>query len=294
MTQARRLALFTIIVALAATACGRREDTDPPVATPTVTLARRDVALGSPLDVTYRFVVPPDAPPFADDYWVFVHFLDADEELMWTDDHPPPTPTRQWKPGATVEYTRTIFVPKFPYTGQTLVEVGLFSRRTGQRLPMRGETTGGRGYRVASFDLQPQDQNRFVVFKDGWHPTEVADDDVGTEWQWTKKEATFAFRNPKRDVTFYLQLDQPVAALGEPQHVDVRVGDAVVDSFVLQSNKQELRTFPLTAAQLGAADTSEMRISVDKTFVPATIPALKSSDPRELGVRVFRAYVEPR
>ena len=45
---------------------------------------------------------------------MFVHFLDADRELMWTDDHEPPTPVRQWKPGATIEYTRTMFIPKFP------------------------------------------------------------------------------------------------------------------------------------------------------------------------------------
>jgi hypothetical protein len=36
-----------------------------------------------------------------------------------------------------------------------------------------------------------------------------------------------------------------------------------------------------------------MRLVVDRTFVPAAIPAMNSRDPRELGVRVFRAYVEP-
>jgi hypothetical protein len=36
-----------------------------------------------------------------------------------------------------------------------------------------------------------------------------------------------------------------------------------------------------------------MRISVDKTFVPAALPALRSADPRELGIRVFRVFVEP-
>ena len=40
-----------------------------------------------------------------------VHVVDTDEELMWTDDHHPPTPTSQWKPGQTIEYTRTVFVP---------------------------------------------------------------------------------------------------------------------------------------------------------------------------------------
>jgi hypothetical protein len=73
----------------------------------------------------------------------------------------------------------------------------------------------------------------------------------------------------------------------------VKAGPDVVDSFTLPSGPIELRRIKLTAAQLGAADTVELTISVDRTFVPATIPALKSNDPRELGIRVFRAFVQP-
>jgi hypothetical protein len=286
--------LTMALVAFSSVACGRTEDTAPPVATPTVTIARAEAAAGSPIDIQYRFAVAPNAPAFADDYWVFVHFLDRDGELMWTDDHEPPRPTPQWKAGETIEYTRTMFVPKFPYTGPTNVEVGLFSPKTGQRLPMAGETTGQRSYLVSSFELGLSNDNQFVVFKDGWHPTEIADDQVGTEWQWSKKEATLTFRNPKRDVTFYLQVDRPVNPFAEPQHVELRVGDAVVDRFSIGTNRMELRKFPISAAQLGTAETAAMRIVVDRTFVPATIPALNSNDPRELGVRVFRAYIEAR
>jgi hypothetical protein len=39
---------------------------------------------------------------------------------------------------------------------------------------------------------------------------------------------------------------------------------------------------------------AEVRIQVDKTYVPALIPAIHSRDPRELGIRVFHAFVEPR
>ena len=290
----RAFSLSVACVVLSAAGCGRTEDTTPPVATPSVALARSAAAVGSPLETKYRFVVRPDAPAFAEDYWVFVHFLDTDGELMWTDDHPPQTPTRQWKPGATVEYSRMMFVPKFPYTGETRVEVGLFSPRTGERLPLEGQTRGQRSYQVATFELQVQNDNQFVVFKEGWHPTEVADDHVGTEWQWSKKEAMLTFRNPRRNVLVYLQVDKPVNPFPEPQQVEIRVGDAVVDRFALPSNHAELRTFPLDSAQLGDAETIEMRISVDRTFVPASIPALKSNDSRELGIRVFRAYIEPR
>jgi hypothetical protein len=241
----------------------------------------------------YRFVVAPDAPPFTGDHWVFVHFLDTDGELMWTDDHEPPTPVRQWKAGSTIEYTRTMFIPKFPYVGQARVEVGLFSPSSGERLPLTGQTRGLRSYEVANFEMRLQSDNLFVIFRDGWHETEVGGEGSGLEWQWSRKDATLSFANPKRDVEVYLQLDQPVAAFDMPQRVEIRTGSEVVDRFPLPPGTVELRRIKLSAAQLGTRDTVELTVSVDRTFVPATVPALKINDPRELGVRVFRAFVQP-
>lgn len=293
--MSRRLASALALVAIIASAesCGRQPDTAPPVATPSVRLARSDVPVGSPLEMSYRFVVAPDAPAFGEDDWVFVHFLDSDNELMWTDDHQPPTPTRQWKAGSTVDYQRTMFIPKFPYVGETRVEVGLFSPKSGNRVPLAGETRGQRSYKVASFNLRLQTDNVFVVFKEGWHEAEV-DEASGVEWQWSKKDATLTFRNPRKDSILYLQMDQPVAAFSEPQHVDVRLGSNVIDSFDLPPGNRELRRVALTAGQLGTADALELAISVDKTFVPAAVPGLKSSDSRELGIRVFRVFVQPK
>jgi hypothetical protein len=286
--------LFLVAIAAVAAGCGRTQDTEPPVATPSVTLARADAAVGAPVDMNYRFVVAPNAPAFADDYWVFVHFLDTDGEMMWTDDHQPPTPTRQWKPGQTIEYPRTMFVPKFPYVGETRIEVGLFSPKTGARVPMTGTTRGQRSYQVATFNLRTQTDNLYVVFRDGWHETEVADEGNGIEWQWSKKTATLAFRNPMRDIVFYFLCDQPVQGLGDPQHVELRIGSTVIDSFALAPGARELRKIPVSTAQFGTTETVEVTVVVDRTFVPASITQLKSSDSRELGIRVFRAYVQLR
>jgi hypothetical protein len=288
-----RFAVFLIALLASSAGCARETDTATPVATPTVTLSRSDAAVGSPVDITYRFVVAPDAPAIAEDYLVFVHFMDADRERMWTDDHEPPTPTRQWKPGDTVEYTRTIFVPKFPYVGAATIELGLYSRASGARLPLAAPDSGMRAYRVASFNMSLQADNLFVIFKDGWHETEVSEDG-GLEWQWSRKEGLLAFRNPKRNAELILQVDQAVNALPEPQRVEVRLGSTAVDQFTLRAGERELRRIPLPAAVLGDAETVEMAIVVDKTFVPAAVPALRSSDARELGIRVFRAYVEPK
>jgi hypothetical protein len=285
--------LAVIVIASCAISCSSTDDNAAPIATPSVTLGSQAAAIGSPIEMRYRFAVAADAPAITEDYWVFVHFLDTDGELMWTDDHEPSPPVRQWKPGSTVEYARTMFIPKFPYVGATRVEVGLYSQASGERLPMTGQTRGQRSYEVASFEMRLQSDNLFVIFRDGWHETEVGGEGSGLEWQWSKKDATLSFSNPKRNVDLLLQLDQPVEAFSMPQRVEVRAGPEVVDSFTLPTGRTELRRIKLSSAQLGTGDTVELTISVDRTFVPAAIPALKSNDPRDLGVRVFRAFVQP-
>src|SRR5690554_3505631 len=62
-------------------ACGPKEDTAPPVATPAFSASRSRAALGSPVDLTYRFTVATNAPAFDKDYRVLVHFVDSDGEL---------------------------------------------------------------------------------------------------------------------------------------------------------------------------------------------------------------------
>lgn len=276
---------------LLSTACGSQPD-GPPLAEPSVEFSRTQIALGSPVDVTYRFKVAGDAR-FDQDYHVMVHFLDSEGELMWTDDHRPATPTSQWKPGQDIAYTRTMFVPVVPYIGETTVHMGLYSVEDKRRLPLSGETKGQHAYRVASVELLPQTGNVFLVFKNGWHETEVAPQNPGVEWQWTKKTATLTFRNPRRDATFYLHADNPGGGLAEAQKVAILVNGAPVDTFDLAPGQEVIHRAPITAAALGGADMAELQIQVDKTFVPALLPAANSRDSRELGVRVFHMFVEP-
>jgi hypothetical protein len=55
-----------------------------------------------------------------------------------------------------------------------------------------------------------------------------------------------------------------------------------------------LRKIKLSAAQIGTAEMAELHIAVDRTFFPAQVAGANSKDPRELGVRVFHAFVDPR
>jgi hypothetical protein len=280
-------------IAVAGQGCRRKEPPAPPLATPSVTLSHTRAPLGGPIEITYKFVVASDAH-FDQDYRVMAHVVDSDEEMMWTDDHNPPTPTTQWKPGQTVEYTRTVFVPIYPYVGEATIQLGLYSTTTQKRLPLKGEDMGQRAYKVARMQLLPQSENVYTVFKDGWHPAEVAEHNASVEWQWTKKEATLAFKNPKKDSIFYLDADNPGSVFLENQQVQVSLNGQVMERFVMSPKQQVLRKIPLTATQLGPTDMVELQIEVDKTFVPALLPEAKSKDPRELGIRVFHAFIEPR
>jgi hypothetical protein len=286
------LGVAALVLASSLAACRKKESPAPPMATPSVSLNHEKTPLGSPIDITYKFVVASDAT-FTEDLRVMVHVVDADEELIFAFDHNPPVPTTQWKPGQTVEYTKTVFVPIYPYVGEATIQVGLHSTSTQKRVTLVGDDAGQHAYKVAKLQLQPQTENVFTVFKEGWHPGEIAEHNATVEWQWTKKDATLSFKNPKKDSAFYLDLDNPGSVFNEAQQVTVTLGGQVIDEFTLQPKQPQLRKVPLKAAQLGTGDVAELVISVDKTYVPATlVPG--SKDPRELGVRVFHAYIDPR
>jgi len=279
-------------MAVSFAACSKAEDTAPPVAAVQLTMSRPKVALGSPVEVSYKFTVAQNAPNLGQRR-VFVHFLDADEELMWTDDHDPPTPTADWKPGQVIEYTRTMFIPAHPYVGAAKIVAGLYTPGNNERLKLSNEDRGDRSYKVADFELLPQTENIFVIFKDGWHPAEVVTEGAGrTEWQWTKKESTIAFRNPKRDVTLVVQVDNPATGPNAATRVTAQIADQTVATIPLSAQDAPVLKFPVTAAQLGTGDMVEMKFTTDKTFVPALEASMKSGDPRELGARFFHVFIQ--
>jgi len=286
-------ACAALFVVASAVACGGGDaDTASPAGSMSVTLSRPRVALGSPVEMTYSFTLAADAAPLGLRK-VFVHFLDANDELMWTDDHEPPTPTNAWKAGQTVQYTRTMFVGRYPYVGAAKVVAGLYAPDTNDRVKLANEDRGDRSYTVADFELLPQTENIFLIYKDGWHPAEVvADRERRVEWQWTKKEATVAFRNPKRDVTLYLQADNPMTSPQAARQIEVRIGDQLIGVAAITPEAATVQKLLVTAAQMGVGDMVELRLVADTTLVPALEAGSGNADARELGVRVFHAFVQ--
>ena len=284
----QRFRAITAACLLLAAGCSRERAADPPVATPALTLGKDRAAIGSPLRMTYRFEPLPNAA-IDGDYVVFVHVLDPSGEKLWQDDHQPPVPTSQWKPGQPVEYTRTVFVPNYPYVGEAVVRLGLYNPANGKRLTLNGSEAARQEYAVQTFTLLPQSENIFLIYREGWHPQEIDPNDPTSEWQWTKQNATIAFRNPKRDSTFYLEYDARVDLFTPPQQVTLTVGGQPLAAFPAEARTRTLKVFPIAASQFGGGEMAEIGISVDRTFKPGS-----GGDTRELGIRRFNAFIEPK
>jgi hypothetical protein len=286
--------LACVLSALVASgACSRKESTSTPVATPTVAVRRAQAPAGRAIDVTYRFAVSPSAPPFAENYTVFVHALDKNGDRLWTGDHQPPTPTSQWKPGTVVEYTQPMVVPRLARPERVTIAVGIYSPTSKDRLTLSGDDIGRRAYRVGTIEVTAPPGASNPIYLGGWHDLEAPEGPQGTQWRWSKDKGTVWLLRPTGKAELVLALDQPTEAFGAPQQVTILNGETVLDAFPLPRGRLELRRVPLPPpSEAGDHIRLELTVAVDRTFVPARIAALQSRDTRELGVRVFDIHVE--
>ena len=153
-------------------ACGGETPTESRPITASIETNKPRAPIGSPVEITYRFDIGPDAAPIDKDYRVFVHFLDSHNALLFDDDHDPPKPTSSWTAGETLEYERTLFIPLYPYLGTASVVMGLWIPETGERLGLQGDDDGNYAYQVGQIELLDQKENIFLVYKEGWHQLE--------------------------------------------------------------------------------------------------------------------------
>ena len=287
---ARHAARATVLAALLVLAGGCTGTDGPSVATVNMRLDRATVPLGGPLEMTLRFTVSPDLTPMTEDYRVFVHVVDDNGEQIWTDDHDPPTPTSTWRPEQVVEYSRRIMVPLYPYIGEASITVGLYSLQTDERVPLAGDHVGQFEYRVASVAFRPQHESSFLVYEDGWHAAEF-DPNGQASWRWTSGQGVVSFQNPRSNARLMLEVQGRPALFETPQRLTLAIGERVLQEVPLESSERLVIDRILSAADLGDEDIVRLRIAVDQTFVPAD--RNPGNDTRDLGVRVFVAYIEP-
>jgi hypothetical protein len=272
-------------------ACKGRKPAEVNAIVPSFSVNRPRAPLGSAIEVTYTWTVEPGAKKLTQDYKAFVHFLDTQRMLLFTDDHVPTPAPATWEPGKTYSYTRTVFVPIYPYVGEVQVVMGLApASGKGERVALKAEDAGLREYKVSKMELLPQTENIFLVYKDGWHNPESSPQNPSLERTWTKRDALVSFKNPKKDVIVYLEADTNFKAFDAAPVLTMAVGGKSGLTLPIENSEVFLKKVRVKAADLGAEDWVDLRLSMNQSFVPK-LKGVNNTDDRELGVMVYHLYV---
>ena len=281
--------LLAVACATLLPGCNRRKPAEINPIVPKIEVNRVRAPLGSALEVTYTWTLEPGAKKLDQDYRALVHFLDTQEVILFDDDHIPTPPPAQWQPGQTYTYKRTKFIPVYPYVGEVEVRMGLYPPR-GERVPLKGEDTGLREYRVAKMELLPQTENMILVYKEGWHSPESSPQNPSVQRSWTKKEALVSFKNPKKDVLVYLEADTNSKAFDAPPVLTVSVGGKSGLVLPIENSEVFLKKIQVKAADLGEEEWVDLRLAMNQSFVPKA-KGVNNTDDRELGLLVYNLYV---
>jgi hypothetical protein len=288
--RAASLALAAAVVF--SPACSRRKPAEVNAITPSVSFNRAKAPLGSAIEVTYTWTVDSTAKKLPQDYRALVHFLDSHGVMLFEDDHMPAPPTSSWEPGKTYSYTRTKFIPIYPYVGDVDVRMGLYPfPGRGERPALKGEDSGMREYKVAKMELMPQTENIFLVYKEGWHSPESHPENPSLERTWTKKEALVSFKNPKRDVVVYLEADTSPKFFPQPPVLTLSVGEKTGVKIPIEGSDVFLKKIRVKAEDLGTLEWVDLRLAMNQSFVPKLLTPPLNNDDRELGLLVYHLYV---
>lgn len=270
--------------------CGRRNAGEINAIVPSFSANRSKVPLGSAIETTLTWTLEPAAKKPTQDYRAFVHLLDSHNVVLFADSYVPSAPATSWEPGKAYSDHRTMFVPVYPYVGDVKVVMGLepISGRGG-RMALKGEDVGLHAYKVGQLELQPQTENIFLVYKEGWHSPEASAANPSLERTWTKKDALVSFKNPKKDVVIYLEADTNFKAFKQPPVLTLGVAGKAGIKIPIENSEIFLKKIHVKGEHLGSEEWTDLRLSLNESFLPKALGI--NQDERELGMMVYHLFV---
>ncbi len=285
MKKNRMIAILIAAVALFSLPCQKKggiEGLDL-----SVLFAEKNLTDNLYVDMTYHWKMAADFQVFEDNHPVFVRFHQGDR-LLLQDDYLPEIPSSEWEAGREYEWTRKIYIPPFidefdpDFKGSEVLTLSIGLTDTLGAPMESGTVLLRKKLRVSLSPLTPA-----VLYMDGWYETGPDPEDPEREGRWTGREARCLIDNPERDAFLVIRGSvHPEAPLG--QEITFSIDDTILDRFVPEERTFE-KSFPIPRERLGDKKDFFLKITVDRTFVPAReMPG--SRDTRELGVFVSFLY----
>lgn len=295
---ARRPRLMTLaallLAALATAACGGEDVSRTVDASVSLDLPE-SMPVGAPFDIGYTWTPNEGFEPPAEDYKVFVHFVDPDGNIVAQDDHFPPQPTSQWSEGKPLTYRHWLYPDPDLRPDYFDVYVGLYDGESMEQVATMHEGTFENRPQVHSIAVRADDQGGVPVYVEGFEEREFSlttADPYLREWQWMRQRGVVAFGNPQGPATLHLRALSPVDFFeSRTQRVTIRAGDQEIASFEATDSSPYLMRFEVPGEGLGDGSWVDFTIEVDQVFVPAQVQE-GSDDIRELGLQVYWMYLQ--
>ena len=100
-----------------------------------------------------------------------------------------------------------------------------------------------------------------------------------------------SFKNPKQDVIVYLEGDTCVKCFTKTPELTMSVGKNVGIRFPIEGPQVYLKKVKVKAADLGDEEWTDVRLSMNESFVPKNLNPPLNNDDRELGFNVYHLFV---
>lgn len=258
---------------------------------PAISLSKDVATMGSVLEAEYNFKVPPNAKIPEYDGIIFIHFIDPDNNIVFTDDHSPSTPTSQWKPNENYSYKRFIFVPSDILAGEYKIRLGIYDPSgKNERIPLNAKEIRDRSYELTKLTIKAPLWD-LAKFEEGWYETERSAEDPFIQWRWIQSKAIVYLLNPIKDTKLYLSLEaDPEYAPDKKIEATIKINDNEIDKILIEENKKIDKIIPISKDIAKTDKYMKCEINVSSTFVPNQVGF--SNDNRELGIKVYHLVIE--
>ncbi len=278
--------LLIAFVILSVISCSQKGDIEPGIA-----LNKGVVTMGSVLEAEYSFKVLPNSKIPNYDGIVFVHFLDPDNNIVFTDDHNPPKPTSQWKAGENYSYKRNIYIPSDILSGEYKIRLGIYDPAGKRdRVPLRAREIKDRSYELAKLTIKAPLWD-LIKYEEGWYEVEHSAEDPFIQWRWTKGKAIAYLLNPLKDTKLHISYEgNPEYAPDKKIKVIFKINDNEIEESYIEDNKKIDKIISI-AKDLAKDDRYiKFEIDVSSVFIPKDVG--HSDDTRELGIKIYRLIIE--
>ena len=126
-----------------------------------------------------------------------------------------------------------------------------------------------------------------IVYGAGFSDLEKGAD---TSWRWMGNDGVITLKNAKKEMRLRLMGSVPMNRIPKSTITVILNGEQLGQIPGAQSVDKE---FSIPAAQQGSGATSELRLKMDKVFVPKEVDK-NSTDDRKLGFSVTKIVWEPK